>query len=179
MRIKYIDKLIPILTAKAEQTTGDLAQALGLSTSRTREILGAEVKAGTITRKHIDEDGTKVFAYSLAEAGKAGDAAADLLETTPTKAKGKGKKAKVVKAPKEKKARKTSDGRGHPEAKKAINPQNTLEMKKAMVREIGGQMVWAERLWHFNFKGGTSVTLASREVAAHTVESLKKALKAD
>jgi hypothetical protein len=194
-------------------TTGEISEALGLSSSRTRELLALELKAGTITRDHQEVDGAKILVYSVANAKTSTEHVPDqdqdeetevdeITEQTESaenltapapkvKASGKGsrggKKAadakpkaiKTPKAAKERKPRRKASGVGKPDAKKVINPQQTLDLKKAMVERNGGKMVWENRVWNISIKGKEGAVLKSREVAKHTLESLAKFLGID
>ena len=68
-----------------------------------------------------------------------------------------------------------SSAKGHPSAKKVVNPQPTLEIKKLAVRQAKGSMVWANRVWVITVPGRNSVTIHSRELAKMTVGELCKA----
>lgn len=91
----------------------------------------------------------------------------------PTKkskaAKAKVTKAKVVKA---KKASRAATGLGRPDAERTMNPQSTLELKKAKVREIGGRMEYAGRKWVITLKDKHRVDFTSREMAGLTADKL-------
>jgi hypothetical protein len=159
-------------------STGQIAASLGLSTSHAREILTNEVKRGNIKRAEVDEDGTTVFKFfnvahkngDLDDLMATGDEIADSEQiahapdtSTPKEAKRKGK------------PRGATSGRGNPEAKKAINPQQTLEDKKAITKELGGTMTWAGRQWHM--KGPDfDVSMTSREIATFTLDQFRKKL---
>lgn len=69
----------------------------------------------------------------------------------------------------EKKVRTTRPaGLGHPNAKKLVNPQHTLELKKAAAAKLGGSMVWAGKNWLVKVPAGEFI-LQSREMAALSV----------
>lgn len=172
-RTDIITKVQAALLANPGQFTSDLQEVLGLSISRTREILAGLAKDGIICRNHQDVDGCKVLVYTLPAStqlaaqptakkgkgkgkGKAKDSGADLLE---------GKK--LPPAAKEVRARKATTGLGHPNAKKIVNPQNTLELKKTAVKEAGGKMVWTNRKWVIG-----EVSVESRVLAAMTIEEV-------
>lgn len=164
-------------------TTGDIAEALGLSASRTREVLALEIKAGTIDRHHAEVDGCKVLVYTIGgkvpapvEAVK--ETAETLVAPKATKAATKAKatkpaKVKTVKTPKEKKPRRKASGIGKPNAKKVVNPQQTLDLKKAMIERNKGKMIWANRIWTIS-ANGKSEQFKSRDLAALTLEALAK-----
>lgn len=172
------------LGAGIPATTSLIAEHLELSASRTRELLAVELKAGNVTREHIDEDGCKVLAYKVAS-GKAPEAsdesqapakAEDLVapkagKKTAGKPAAKAKKAKTPKG--ERKPRRKASGIGKPNAKKVVNPQQTLDLKKALVERNGGKMVWANRVWVITVKG-KSETMKSRDLAGLTLEALAK-----
>lgn len=63
-------------------------------------------------------------------------------------------------------------GLGYPAAKKLVNPQHTLELKKSAVAKAGGLMVWAKQHWAIKNAAGQDFLIASRELAAETVASL-------
>jgi len=168
---QHLSQIISVLNEHPGMSTGELANALGLSSSRAREILTAEVKRGHIERKQAEEDGAQVFQFFNVVKGDddlmdAGDElaneqqAADAPDDKPIKEAKRGRKS-------------TMTGRGNPEAKKAINPQATLEAKKAIAKEAGGTMTWAGRLWHI--KGPEfDFTMTSREIATFTLDSFRK-----
>lgn len=62
-------------------------------------------------------------------------------------------------------------GLGHPNAKKLVNPQHTLELKKAAVAKLGGAMVWTNKNWSIKVPAG-EFSLPSRELAALSVATL-------
>jgi hypothetical protein len=136
-----------------------IAEATKLSLSRTRELLAAEMKAGTVDRAPV-EPGSRQFVYSLTVK----DEPKAEVEAKPAKAK-KAKVDKVI-AP--------NQAKGHPSAKKIVNPQPTLEVKKLVIRRAGGKMIWADRLWHIS-ANGKDHAMASRELAAMTVGEVCKA----
>lgn len=185
---QHLGNLVQSLSVKAPQTTGELANALGLSSSRVREILTAEVKRGNLVRTQVDDDGVKYFEFSLPASkvtkgpeadpndGEDDEAANDLLaagdaqanddlladagEPAPKKAKSEAKKKRVPNPNK---------GMGNPLAKKAINPQQTLDDKKKIARDAGGDMTWANRTWTVtNTKKGT-LQLTSQDIAGHSL----------
>jgi hypothetical protein len=65
-------------------------------------------------------------------------------------------------------------GLGHPEARKLINPQHTLEMKKAAARKLGGTMVYQNKNWIIHVPSGEfkipSRTLAGFSLASFILE---------
>lgn len=176
-------------------TTSDVAEALKLSSSRARELLAIELKAGTIDRHHADVDGCKVLVYTIKGDGpeefpdklnrlkaevEAEKSDKPAKTTKPTKAPKKAKtpaapKTKVVKTPKDKKPRRKASGAGKPNAKKVVNPQQTLDLKKAMIERNNGKMVWQNRMWSITVAGETT-QMKSRDLAKHTLESLAKDL---
>jgi hypothetical protein len=171
---EVLTAVLAALINKADQTTEDLVEVLGLSESRTRELLSAFVKAKKIGRKHVDQDGRQVFAY-FAPSG----AADEILDMTPSKPAKAGKKAKAAKAAKsagERKPRKKSDGRGNPNGEHVINPQHTLELKKTAIKELGGKMSWGQRTWNITVNGKTE-QVASRDMARMSVEALIERFK--
>ena len=66
-------------------------------------------------------------------------------------------------------------GRGNPNAKKIVNPQPTLELKKKLVRDAGGSIAYANRQWTIEL-GDKSFIFFSREFAGHTVGTLATAV---
>jgi hypothetical protein len=180
----HLPQIVQALAGHPEGlSTGEIANALGLSSSTTREILTNEVKRGNIERKHIEQDGAQVFAFFNTQ--KVLDANDDELDALMASGDDEATKAQVEGAPddsrpKEAKRKKTrsrgpTSGRGHPEAKKAINPQQTLEDKKAITKELGGTMSWAGRQWHM--KGPDfDISMTSRELASFTLEQFRKKL---
>jgi hypothetical protein len=173
---------LPDIIAALEQnpdgmSTGELASALGLSTSHAREILSSEVKRGNLKRTEVDDQGTTVFKFFNVEHR---DELDDLMATGDEEAT----RAQVDGAPDLKKRKEAKrarspgplSGRGHPEAKKAINPQQTLEDKKAITKELGGTMSWAGRRWHM--KGPNfDVSMTSREIASFSLEQFRRKLE--
>lgn len=61
-------------------------------------------------------------------------------------------------------------GLGHPEAKKLINPQHTLEMKKAAAQKLGGTMVYQNRNWIIHVPKG-EFKIPSRTLAGFSLAS--------
>lgn len=62
-------------------------------------------------------------------------------------------------------------GRGRPEAKRIMNPQPTLELKKKFVREAGGTMEFKGRQWTIVVKDRTFL-FPSRQMAGMTAGEL-------
>lgn len=158
-------------------STGELASALGIATSTAREILSAEVKRGNLRRIEVEDDGATVFKFFNVESKinnndlmEEGDEQANKEQTAAAPVKlGKEAKRKRVKSP--------TSGRGNPEAKKSINPQQTLEDKKDITKEFGGTMTWAGRQWHIKgIDGIDDFSLTSREMAGFTLEQFRKKL---
>jgi hypothetical protein len=83
----------------------------------------------------------------------------------------KSKPAAKIAAKKDGVSRKAPTGLGKPNAKKVVNPQNTLELKKSAVRAAGGKMVWGNRTWTITC-GKKDFIFASRELAALTTAQL-------
>jgi predicted transcriptional regulator len=169
-------------------TTGELASALGVATSTAREILSAEVKRGNIRRVEVEDDGATVFKFfNINGLNKAmdqphKDELEDLMGTgddTATKEQVAGAPqplGKEAKRGRKRRAKGPNSGRGNPTAKKSINPQQTLEDKKDIAKELGGTMTWAGRLWHI--KGPEfDLTMSSREIAELTLEQFRKILE--
>jgi hypothetical protein len=84
------------------------------------------------------------------------------------------KKSKAKKSTKAKKVVKPTKatGRGNPEATKSVNPQSTLDLKKARVESIGGKMVYTGRKWVITMKDKTVIEFISREIAALSADEL-------
>lgn len=74
---------------------------------------------------------------------------------------------------KPRKSRGKSSGAGNPTAKKVVNPQPTLELKKAFMKSNGGKMVWSHRQWMVAANGHEQVFL-SRQLAALDLVSFAK-----
>jgi hypothetical protein len=81
-------------------------------------------------------------------------------------------KAAAKKTTKAKKVPRAVSGKGYPDAKRSMNPQATLELKKTKVREIGGNMVFAGRKWVITLKDKRVVEFVSREIAALSADEL-------
>ena len=96
------------------------------------------------------------------------EVAEPMAEVEVTEVESKTKQAKPRKAL-------ADQGRGKPTAKKVINPQPTLELKKKVVREAGGTMAYANRQWEIELKN-ESFVFPSRQLAAMTVGDLAKAV---
>ncbi|GAC1501593.1 MAG: hypothetical protein NVS1B10_05890 [Candidatus Saccharimonadales bacterium] len=67
-------------------------------------------------------------------------------------------------------------GLGHPNARKLVNPQHTLELKKSAAVKAGGRMVWANRCWVILFPGHDALVFASRQMAAMSLASFLEAI---
>lgn len=65
----------------------------------------------------------------------------------------------------------SEQGRGNPSAKKVINPQPTLELKKKLVRQAGGTMEYKNRQWEIEVNG-ESFVFPSRQLAGMTAGQL-------
>lgn len=78
--------------------------------------------------------------------------------------------ASVEAAPKKVRSNRPA-GLGYPEAKKLVNPQHTLEAKKAAVAKLGGRMVWTNKNWSINVPAG-EFSFPSRELAGLSVATL-------
>lgn len=177
--------IIAALEANPEgMSTGELANALGLSTSHAREILTSEVKRRNLRREEVDEDGTTVFKFFNVQGTPKSDELEDLMGLGDDKATAEqvdgapsDKMVKDVKRTRKPRTKGPTSGRGNPEAKKAINPQQTLEDKKDIAKEFGGTMTWAGRLWHIKGKN-FDITMTSREIASFTLEQFRKKLEA-
>lgn len=177
-----LPEIIETLEANPDgMSTGELAEALGLSNSHAREILTSEVKRGNIKRTEVDDDGTTVFKFfnadhkngDLEELMGTGDeqATVDQVEGAPQPL------GKEVKRGRKNRTKGPNSGRGNPDAKKSINPQQTLEDKKDITKEFGGTMTWAGRQWHIKgVKGVDDFSLTSREIAGLTLEQFRQKL---
>jgi hypothetical protein len=66
-------------------------------------------------------------------------------------------------------------GLGHPDAKKLVNPQHTLELKKDAAKKLGGKMLWVNKHWVVNVPAG-EFTFASRAMAALSVATFIEAV---
>lgn len=153
-------KIVAALQAKTDQTTGDMAEVLGLSVSRAREILSSLVRAGMLTRRHVDQDGTKVFVFGIPE----GQAREDLMDTSA-----KATLEKNIKGiTKEVKAKRAAAKPG-----RIVNSQPELEAKKAAIKERKGTMKWIKRRWVVTI-GKKEITLDSHEMADFTLDKIKK-----
>jgi hypothetical protein len=159
-------------------STGELAEVLGLSISRTREILSAEVKRGNLQRQEVEDDGATVFKFFNVEGTPKSDELSDLMATGDEIANEEqvagapsDKPIKEAKRGRKSRTKGPNSGRGNPEAKKSINPQQTLEDKKDIAKELGFKMTWAGRLWHIG-----EITMTSREIASFTLEQFRKKL---
>lgn len=135
-------------------SVAEVAEAVNLSPSRTRELLNKEVKAGELDRAPIEPD-SKTMVYFIA----------------PVKEKKPSKKGK--RAPRNKGMILASAGKGKPTAKKIVNPQPTLELKKRVVQHAGGKMVWGNRQWEITVNDQDFV-FSSRALAEMTVGDLAK-----
>lgn len=71
---------------------------------------------------------------------------------------------------------KSKNGRGNPTGKKVINPQYTLEAKKALVRKAGGRMTWGGKVWTIKSKTGRTTELSSRKLASYTLPTFAKSV---
>lgn len=178
---KHSAAILKFVAENEHCTTSDIAEALGLSASRARELLALELKAGTLQRDHHEVDGCKVLVYwptPLASGSPAQPETAETLTAPKASKKPAGKaapKAKQPKAPKERKPRRKASGIGKPNAKKVVNPQQTLDLKKALVERNGGKMVWANRVWVITV-GKDQTVFKSRDLAALTLEDLANQL---
>jgi hypothetical protein len=70
----------------------------------------------------------------------------------------------------------SDQGRGKPDAKKVINPQPTLDLKKKHIQKLGGTMEYKNRQWEIEVNG-TSDVLTSKEMARLTLGQLFDRLK--
>lgn len=61
-------------------------------------------------------------------------------------------------------------GLGHPTAKKLINPQHTLEMKKTAAQKLGGTMVYQNKNWIIHVPAG-EFKIPSRTLAGFSLAS--------
>jgi hypothetical protein len=57
-------------------------------------------------------------------------------------------------------------GLGNPQAKKLVNPQVTLELKKSAAAGTGSLLTWQARSWVLIYQDQTRVQISSRELAA-------------
>lgn len=215
---EHLPKILSALAARPGMDTGEVATVLNLSPSRTREILGQEIKRGTIKRKEIvDDDGAFFAYYPVHDVNEMND---DELETVANGTEPNPKdsdeeeedfaidrefdelmasadeiveREMVIGAPSNsdqdgmhtpreasrpksaRKSRGTANGRGNPDAKKAINPQKTLEDKKRIAKELGGSLTWANRKWVLKGKD-FETTLTSREIATFTLDDFRNKL---
>lgn len=167
-------------------TTGEIANVLGIQPGSARDILSAEVKRGNLRRVEVEDDGATVFKFFNVEGTPKSDERAglndDLMEEADDKATAEQVDGAPVKLGKEAKrgrkqrAKSPNSGRGNPEAKKSINPQQTLEDKKEIAKDLGGTMTWAGRQWHV--KGpNIDYSFTSRELAGFTLEAFRKKLE--
>jgi hypothetical protein len=67
-------------------------------------------------------------------------------------------------------------GRGNPKGTKVVNPQHTLEAKKALVRKAGGKMVWKGRQWVVVTPKADPVEIPSRKLAGYSLKTFGKVL---
>ena len=165
-------------------STGELASALGIATSTAREILSAEVKRGNLRRVEVEDDGATVFKFFNVEKHNSSTELDDLMgtgdeqATTDQIAGAPQSIGKEAKRGRKNRTKGPNSGRGNPEAKKSINPQQTLEDKKDITKEFGGTMTWAGRQWHIKgVKGVDDFSLTSREIAALTLEQFRNKLE--
>lgn len=63
-------------------------------------------------------------------------------------------------------------GLGYPTAKKLVNPQHTLELKKSAIEKSGGLMVWAKKFWAIKNAAGAEFVIESRKMASLSVAAL-------
>lgn len=67
-----------------------------------------------------------------------------------------------------------TSAKGHPSAKKVVNPQPTLEIKKLAIKQAKGTMAWTNRVWVISVPGREAQIVQSRELAKMTVGELCK-----
>lgn len=93
--------------------------------------------------------------------------ATQVVDGGETQVEGEASEAKVAKPRKAL----ADQGRGNPLAKKVINPQPTLELKKKQIREAGGTMEFKNRQWEIEVNDET-FAFPSRQLAGMTVGQL-------
>ena len=145
-----------IASCEIGASVAQIAEAVHLSPSRTRELLNKQVKAGELDRAPIEPE-SKTLIYFKRE--KAEKPKAD----KPKKKSRKARDGTIT----------ASMGKGKPGAKKIINPQPTLELKKKVVRLAGGKMTWANRQWEIEVNG-EEFEISSKALAEMTVGDLAK-----
>lgn len=133
-------------------SVAEVAEAVSLSPSRARELLNKEVRLGELDRAPLESD-PKAWVYFIA------------TEKKPKK--------KRARAPRNKGEILATAGKGKPTAKKIVNPQPTLELKKRVIHQAGGKMVWANRQWEIKVNDEDFV-FSSRALAEMTVGDLAK-----
>jgi hypothetical protein len=151
--------ILTFLGTTTGASAAQIAEAIKKSESVVRENL---VKLTAAKSVEFGVHGkTKVFCIPAAKED-------DLLSDKP-KAKGKKLPKSRVKG-----LILPTSAKGHPSAKKVVNPQPTLEIKKLAVKQAKGTMVWANRVWVITVPGRESQVVHSRELAKMTVGELCK-----
>lgn len=143
--------ILAFLATIESATVVQIAKAIGKSESVVRENLVKLTKANSVGSNQ--QGRMKVFYVPDAKPAK----------------KEKARKARV------KGAILPTSGKGHPGAKKVVNPQPTLELKKLAVRQAKGSMTWANRTWHIAVNG-KEMQMSSRELASLSIGDLCKNL---
>jgi hypothetical protein len=144
-----------IASCEMGASVAQVAEAVDLSVSRTRELLNKEVRLGELDRAPIEPE-SKTMVYFIA-----------------TEKDKKPKKEKKVRTPRNKGEISASSGKGKPDAKKIINPQPTLDLKKRVIQHAGGKMAWANRQWEITVND-EEFKFSSRDLAKMTVGDLAK-----
>jgi hypothetical protein len=144
-----------IASCEMGASVAQVAEAVDLSVSRTRELLNKEVRLGELDRAPVEPE-SKTMVYFIA-----------------TEKEKKPKKEKKVRAPREKGQILASAGKGKPDAKKIINPQPTLDLKKKVVRLAGGKMAWGNKQWEITVHN-EEYKFSSKDIAGMTVGDLAK-----
>lgn len=152
--------LAHLTDSKEPVSAASIAKAIKKSESVVRENLVKLVAAKSV---QFNTEGKAKFFFIPAPAAKEDD----LLST---------KKSKKLPKSRVKGLILPTSAKGHPSAKKVVNPQPTLEIKKLAIRLAKGTMVWANRVWVITIPGRDAVTMHSRELAKMTVGELCKAL---
>jgi len=158
-------KFSKIVFPEAGLTAADVASQLNLSPGYAKDSLASFFKKGLLTRT-LEGGAYRYFQEGKKKAEPKVDPVFDIPDTV------------IHKAPLTKKEkRKPREGRGQPEAKKIVNPQETLELKKEAVLSVGGQMLWLGRMWHIKTNKGVVRTIPSRHLAQMTISNVRAIAK--
>jgi hypothetical protein len=141
-----------IASCEMGASVAQVAEAVELSVSRTRELLNKEVRQGELDKAPLEPE-SKTMVYFIADKEK--------------------KPARKKRTPRNKGGISASAGKGNPDAKKIINPQPTLDLKKRVIRHAGGKMEWQNRQWEITVKD-EDFKFSSRDLAKMTVGDLAK-----